>query len=265
MKGFPASILFFFILILPVRAGWELKIKSSHSDSDEGIPHLVYFQDNVIKVVEAELTTIFDLNDNVLTFIKPQIHMFWKGNLDEYRKEVHETLELMIKMEVDKLPDDQKEEGRKILESMIRIMENPDTLSFMDILTRETGEIEEIGGYETRKYQFFLNGVITEDLWIARDLDVSEDLDMGKYLLLLSQLRTGFENELLYQTTEEYYQIIQNTYVLRSREYHTGYQTVKEVIEIQEKDLDKSVFLPPENYKPVSLSELGIITTGDEE
>ena len=265
MKRTETILLFLFLLILPGRAGWILKVKHYHSDNEEETSKVVYFQENVIKIVEADLTTIYDLDHNVLTFLKPQIRMYWKGNLDEYRNEVNETLQLMINMEVEKLPDDQKEEARNMLETMIRIMECPDTASSLDIFIRETGESEVVLGYETSKYQVFLNGVITEDLWIPSDLDVSADLDLGKLLVLLSQLRTGFENELLYQTTEDYCNLIENKYILRSKEYHTGYQTINEVIEIREEQLTESEFLPPDGYKPVSLSELGIINTADEE
>lgn len=265
MKRIQIILLVLFILILPGRAGWVLKVKQYHSDTEEEISKEVYFQENVIKIVEADLTTIYDLNQNVLTFLKPQIQMYWKGNLGEYRNEVKETLLLMINIEVEKLPDDKKEEARKMLETMMRIMESPDTASSLDIFIRETGENEEILGYETRKYQVFLNGVITEDLWIPTDLDISADLDLGKLLVLLSQLRTGFENELLYQTTIDYRNIIDKKYLFRTTEYHTGYQTVNEVVEIRKEQFNESEFLPPDGYKPVSLSVLGIINIADEE
>ena len=99
-----------------------------------------------------------------------------------------------------------------------------------------------------------------EDIWIPRHLDVSRDLDQGRYLNLLSQLSTGFENELVYQTSAEYNRLIQDTYVLRKKEYKIGYQTVKEVVDIRQEALEESVFLPPADYKPVTLTELGIIT-----
>jgi len=189
----------------------------------------------------------------------------WKGDLDEYRIEVNETLQLMIDMEVEKLHDKQQKEAREMLETMLRIMELPDTASSLDIFVRETGESEVLLGYETNKYQVFLNGVITEDLWIPTDLDVSDDLNLGKLLILSSQLRTGFENELVYQTSGEYCNLIKSKYTLRSKEYHAGYQTVNEVIEIREEQLTESEFIPPEGYISVSLAELGMISTADEE
>ena len=265
MKRTHLALLLLFFISLPVQAGWVLKVKTYYADSEEATSKTIYFQNNVIKVVEPQLTTIYDLNQSLLTFLKPQIQMYWKGHLEDYRDELNETLQMMIDIEVSKLPDNQKEEARKMLETMLRIMENPDTTSSLDISIRETGESETILDYKTRKYQVFLNGVITEDLWIPDDFDVSQDLDFGKFLICLSHLRTGFENELLYQTSPAYRAIIEDTYILRTKEYHAGYQTIKEVTNIQETELNDSEFLPPEGYKPASLSELGIIQTSEEE
>jgi len=78
-------------------------------------------------------------------------------------------------------------------------------------------------------------------------------------------LSTGFKNELVYQTSTEYNRLIQNKYVLRTKEYKIGYQTVNEVVDMRQESLGESVFLPPTNYKPVTLTELGIITMDDQE
>ena len=258
-------MLVFFILIINAYPGWILTIENYDVDNLEKKSHQVYFQENKIKIVDPDMITIFDLNRNMITFLKPQIHMFWKGTLNDYRQEVRETLEMMIDLEVKKLPEDKQDEARRTFETMMRIMEHPDTASTLDLFIRETAENDTILGYETTKFQVFLNGVIMEDIWIPNHLDVSRDLDQGKYLNLLSQLSTGFENELVYQTSAEYNRLIQDTYVLRKKEYKIGYQTVKEVVDIRQEALEESVFLPPADYKPVTLTELGIITMDDEE
>jgi len=265
LKRFQVILLLFTLLVINGYAGWVLTVRQSHSDSDAATSKVIYFQENKIKLVESDLTTIFDINQQIITFLKPQIQLYWRGTLEDYRIEVNETLELMINIEVEKLPVDQQEEARRMFETMMRIMESPDTSSSIDIYVRETGENENILGYETQKYQVFLNGVIIEDLWIPQELDVSDDLDLEKYLLLMSQLSTGFEYDLYYQATAEYSHIIKDKYILRSKEYRIGYQTVCEVIEIREESLNELNFLPPPDYKSVTLSELGIINTGDEE
>lgn len=265
LKRIQVILLLFTLLAINGYSGWVLTVRESHSDSDAATTMVIYFQENKIKLVESDLTTIFDLNQQIITFLKPQIQLYWRGTLEDYRIEVNETLGLMINIEVEKLPVDQQEEARKMFETMMRIMESPDTSSSIDIYVRETGENENILGYETQKYQVFLNGVIIEDLWIPQELDVSNDLDLEKYLSLICQLSTGFEYDIYYQTTAEYSQLIKDKYILRSKEYRIGYQTVCEVIEIREESLNESNFLPPPDYKSVTLSELGIINTGDEE
>ncbi len=265
MKKVQGIVLLFFILITRAYPGWILTIENYDVDNQEKKSHQVYFQENKIKIVDPDMVTIFDLNQNMITFLKPQIHMFWKGTLNDYRQEVRETLEMMIDLEVRKLPEEKQDEARKTFETMMRIMEHPDSSSALDLFIRETAEKDTILGYETAKFQVFLNGVIIEDIWIPSYLDVSRDLDQGKYLCLLSQLSTGFENELVYQTSAEYNQLIQGTYILRIKEYKIGYQTVIEVVDIRQELLDESVFLPPPDYKPVTLSELGIIAMDDEE
>lgn len=265
MRKIQGTILLFFILITKVHSGWILTIENYDSDSEEIRSHLVYFQENKIKIVEPDLTTILDLNKNIITFLKPQICMFWNGTLEDYRKEVKETFELMIDLEVQKLPVEKQEEARRTFETMMRIMEQPDTTSFLDIFIRETAEKDTILNYETTKFQVFLNGVITEDLWISDKLDVSTDFNQKKYLHLLSQLSAGFENELVYQTSDQFIRSIKDTYVLRSKKYKIGYQTVNEVVEMRQESLDGAIFLPPGNYKPGTLTELGIIAMDSEE
>jgi hypothetical protein len=265
MKRVQGIVILLFVLITKAYPGWVLTVEHYDTDNQEVRSNVIYFQDNRIKIVDPDLTTVFDLNQNMITFLKPQIHMFWKGTLEHYRKEVRETLESMIDLEVMKLPEEKQDEARRTFETMMRIMEHPDTASVLDIFIRETGERETILGYQTAKFQVFLNGVIMEDLWIPDNLDVSDDLDQGKYLLLLSQLSTGFENELVYQISPKYTRLIQDTYILRTKDYKIGYQTVNEVVDIRKESLDESVFLPPGEYKPVTLTELGIITMDDQE
>ncbi len=265
MKRIQGIVLVFFILTIKAYPGWILTVENYDTDNQEKRSHKVYFQENRIKIVDPDLTTIFDLNQNMITFLKPQIHMFWKGTVEDYLKEVRETFELMIDLEVKKLPEEKQDEAKRTFETMMRIMEHPDTASALDIFIRETAEKDTILGYETAKFQVFLNGVIIEDLWISGKLDVSRDLDQSKYLYLLSQLSTGFENELVYQAAAEYKHLIHNTYILRTKEYKIGYQTVKEVVDMRQEALDESVFLPPPDYKPVTLTELGIIAMDNQQ
>jgi len=147
----------------------------------------------------------------------------------------------------------------------MRIMESPDTSSVLDIFIRETAERDTIIGYETSKYQVFINGVLKEDVWIAENMRTSSDLNFEKYIKFQRRLSEGFENDLFYQTTDEYGAMLRGNFILRTKDYKYGYQTINEVVEIREVDLDRSEFLPPSNYKTVSLSELGLINTGEEE
>ncbi|UCG27780.1 MAG: DUF4412 domain-containing protein [Bacteroidales bacterium] len=263
---FITGILFvFFMLPTDSNAGWIIRYKSYDTDTEQVVNYLIYIEDNMVKQVTNDLVTIFDLNDNRVTFLRPEIHMYWSGTLEEYWEEVNRTLKLMIEIEVEKLPEDQQEQARKLFQNMMKIMEDPDTSSVLDVFIRETAEKDTIIGYEVLKYQVFLNGVLKEDIWIAENLNTLPNLDLRKFVNFQRKLSEGFENELFYQATDEYGRILDDYFILKTKDYQYGYQTVNEVVEMREEDFDISEFLPPSNYKTVSLSELGLIDSGEEE
>ena len=63
---------------------------------------------------------------------------------------MHETYELMMEMELEKLPSDQQESAREMFEKMMKVMENPDLAvePSIDVLIRQTADNENIAGEE---------------------------------------------------------------------------------------------------------------------
>lgn len=267
MKAIVITCMFCGFLFTHTSAGWIIKEKIYDTDNKEITNQIVFIQDNKIKQVGEDFTTVFNLDDNTITLYRPEIRIYWKGTVDEYKREMHETYEIMMKMELEKIPSDQQESAEEMFKKMMKVMENPDltTEPSMDVLIRQTADNENIAGYNSSKYQVFINGILKEDIWVSEEVNVSEDLDIRKFYHQVYQLSGGFRDDFEYQSGAQYIQLIEKGYFLRSKDYQYGFQTITEVTEITEKDLPESEFDIPAGYKKVSLPDLGIFNGSDEE
>jgi hypothetical protein len=253
--------LIWFVLIYPAGfAGWIITEKIYHSDLKEEELQVVYFENNCIKQVEEDLATIFDLDQNTIIFLKPDLKIYWKGSIDEYKNALKLFLEGVLKEQLKSTPEDQKESTQKMFENMIRLIENPDEIVYdpVDIFIKPTRDNKKVFKYNTDKYQVWINGILKEELWVSEDVNVFEKFDLYKFHNFIDQIGIAVFDDLNYQSSNQYISLLKKGYPMLVKEFEIGYHTIIEVVNIEKKDLPASEFLPPASFNEVPLFKLGI-------
>ena len=87
-----------------------------------------------------------------------------------------------------KLPAENKEAYKKMHQEIIDKIENGQVNVGTDIeIKRETDKLE-IEGYSADKYQLWQKGTLKEDVWIAEELDISDELNFEQFKLFFSSI-----------------------------------------------------------------------------
>ncbi|MCK5029464.1 MAG: hypothetical protein KAR57_07515, partial [Bacteroidales bacterium] len=101
---------------LQANAGWVITQRSY--DSDEGVEsaliETVYLQNNIMKVVQAEMVTMFDLNTETITVMSPAKETFWTGKVADYKKEIKAAMQQAMDEQLLNAREEQKEMIRKM-------------------------------------------------------------------------------------------------------------------------------------------------------
>jgi hypothetical protein len=135
-----------------------------------------------------------------------------------------------------------------MMESMGKML--PEWKGTIDI--KETPDTEQILGHKTTKYQVIVDGKLTQELWMAKDLNVGEDLDMEKFTHMSSaQMRRS-----TYQSSPEYQELIRMGYPLKQVQYQGDRQIVMQVTKIEKQDIPESKFKIPEGLKQMDMQQM---------
>ncbi len=263
----PVRILLAFIFVLglnspALKAGWIITEVIHDTDSNSAVRNTMYFQDNLIKCVEESHTVIFDLNNREITFINPELKVYWKGSLDQYVRKVKEMALEHFEKELAKASPEERPYYEAIYENLkIELEQDSNAVVFHPDVNIEivmTDESESLLGYVARKYEIFENGFLREELWLTKEIRLSKDFDAEKFRSFINQMAWGVMST-DHQAAHEYIHLMQTGLVLRSVEYlDNGLFYRSEVLDVVQKEIPHDMFSPPEDHQLVRLSDLGL-------
>lgn len=246
----------FVVTCVQLQAGWIIREVSRYSEDDKRYETTVYFQKNLIKTVDEKNVTIFDLNKHEITFLDLLKKTYWKGSMEEYKKEIVKVAIENIENQLKNIPANQRDNYRELYENLIRDLENPAPAFYSEVKTRVemTNEQRTILGYSAKKYNLYAEGVLREELWLANGIKVSQEVDFEKLRILLNEMAFG-EMEINHRSSREYLHLLKSGYPLLSKEFAETGEIVSEVIQVERKQLPAEEFAIPSGFKKVALSE----------
>lgn len=246
-------------------AGWVITQQSY--DSDEGVEtalvETIYLQDNIMKVVQPEMVTMFNLNNETITIMSPVKKVYWTGKVADYKKEIKDAMRSAMEEQLKNAPEEQKEMIRKMYKGMMESIDNPSKFAGeepeeYELEIEKTGDKDRVAGKLAHKYAIKVNGSVKEEAWLSESDKPHEEFDIGKFYDLFGDFTSQANSSAFYQTDEKYIEFSKKGFPLKSISYFGGYESISEVTNLEKENLDPSVFKAPTDYKKVSLMEIGL-------
>lgn len=246
-------------------AGWVITQRSY--DSDEGVEsaliETVYLQNNVMKVVQAEMVTMFNLNNETITLMSPVKKVYWTGKIANYKEEIKAAMKSAMEEQLANAREEQKEMIRKMYQGMMESIDNPSKFAGEEpeeytLEIKRTEEKERLAGHIAFKYQVFVNGSIKEEAWLSESNKAHKEFDINKFYSIFGDFTSQAGTSAFYQTDEKYIEFAKKGFPLKSINYFGGYESISEVTNLEKSNIEESEFTPPVDYKKVSLVEIGL-------
>jgi len=247
------------------QAGWVITQRTY--DSDEGPQtasiETVYLQDNVMKVVNSEVITVFDLNKEMITLINPERKVFWTGNISTFKNDMKAGIKLVMDEKLKEIAPEQREMMKKMFEGMIAAVDDPSKATEnkpknYTLEINRTKENARIAGYSAVKYRVIVNGELKEEAWLSESSRAHDEFDINKFYNLFKDFTAQAGTTEFYQTNEKYLEFSRLGFPLKSVNYYGGYETISEVTKLEKQKLETDIFTIPADCKKVSLIEIGI-------
>jgi len=265
MKFTPKIIVIvsFLMLETSLMAGWIIKERSYTSEDKTKYKYLYYIQDQKLKIVEDQLISIFDVEHQNLTFVNPEKNQYWSGTLEAFHTESHEALKQMF---MDQMKDAKEEEREMIQATFDYYMQSIDDSSsqnqpFLDMVIVNTGVKDKIAGTSASQYGLYVNKKLKEEIWIAEDIPIYQQLDMIRFNAMLVEIGSAIIEDLSYQASLDFAQILKKGLLVKTVEYAPDFTVTTEVYKIKESQIDPAAFNPPAGCQPASLTQLGLLDT----
>jgi hypothetical protein len=251
------SLMVFCLLSTAVHAGWIIwevyRIPGTKSEYQSTL----YYQNNMVKTEDEAGVTIIDLKTSEITFMDPLLKVFWKGTVEEYKKEITESAIRLLQKQLLDIPENRRESYQELYENMIRDMENPAVTFFPEVTARVemTDEKASMIGYRVMKYLFYSDGFLREELWMSDQIRIGDEVDLEALNMLLAEmmmLGAGAD----YRISSEYIHLMKSGYPIRAKEFDGEGDMETEVIKIENVRIPDTEFLVPKGFNKVSLREI---------
>lgn len=264
-QRFLFTIAFALIINFYANAGWVITQQSY--DSDEGVElaliETIYLQGNIMKVVQPEMVTMFNLNNETITLMSNLKKVYWTGKIADYKIEIKDAMKLAMNEQMKNASEEQKEMIRKMYQGMMESIDNPSKFAGeepeeYDLNIEKTSEKERIAGHMAYKYSISVNDALKEEAWLSESSRPHEEFDISKFYTVFGDFISQAGSNTFYQNHEKYIEFAKKGFPLKSINYNGGYESVSEVTELKKLNIEASEFIPPSDYKKVSLFEIGL-------
>jgi hypothetical protein len=245
------------ILLAGTPAYSGLVITQTTSSGEENPPETetVYIQDNRIKIV-GEQTMIFNVSEGTFTMLSPEHKAYTTGSPAEMMAGRQAAAKQMQQQMLQQMPPEQRKAYEEAMKSMgMEGMPGAQSQTApQKIEIKKTSDTEKIAGYSCRKYEVWVNGERSADVWVAPDVSAADEIDFSAFQKMMSEI--GQEGS-SYENSAEYIDLMKQGYPLKSVDYGSGGSTVTQVTGVEKKKIADSEFRPPEGYEKVDMGRFG--------
>jgi hypothetical protein len=234
---------------------FNLPIGQSDSRTEE-----VYLYKGFMKMVNGNLTTVFDLSKGEIIYINTENKTYWKGNPKRFNTEVRAELEAQIEDKLYGVEKEQQDAMRAMYKEMIDASfpegTQPDVRA-KNFVVRKEKDGENISGFNAVRYLVTEEGLPLEKIWISPDLMVSKDFDfisLSHFLNLLAQGAYAAS----FESSQEYFKLLEQGYPVKVEINRASGTQVSEVVSAKSVTLNASDFSVPAGYSPTTLTSVGV-------
>src|SRR6056297_3325376 len=147
--------LFSFFFNFSSFAGWVITQKSYDSDQGEtsALIETVYIEDDRMKIVQDDMVTVFNLNDETITLMNPVKKVYWKGTIADYKTDIKKALKAAMEEQLKKVSERQKQMIRNMYQGMMESIDDPSKFAGEEpeeyqLEIEKTSEKDRIAGYQ---------------------------------------------------------------------------------------------------------------------
>jgi len=246
------TVLFVFLLLLfhSSWAGWKIVTVSNDAEGNQ-IETVTYFQDGKIRIESEGMSMIFNVESGNIIMVVPEHGLHWSGTLDQMIEEMQAMMGEMMKM----MGDEAYENYLKEIEKQKQ--QSSTEVTGVEII--EDGEPFESAGFTGYKYRVMKDGELREEIWVTEEINLSEEVDIGKFMEFLGKSSMGGleEDDDAYQWSGNYLDFMSKGYWTKNISYKRGMESSSEILkEATQVDIPPSDFEPPSGSKKVGFMEL---------
>jgi len=258
----------FFVFTMTAYAGWVME------DTDGATTHLgkgmikAEYNDEGVNFAH-----IINANQGLITMVDKNRKIFGSGTPDEYCNATKSFANEMQEQMMAGLPPEQR---KMMQEQMKQFQQMPksDPMENMPkpvVSIKKAGNSDVIAGHKTDKYTVNVNGDTYQDIWIASDISMDDEmkkLGIDKFNLITKRMEKCMESSegdmgMMADPLDspEYKKLTEKGFVMREVYYMGGFSgpggdEKKEVVRLEKKSISASEFKIPTDYKKVPIKEL---------
>ncbi len=244
------------LISVQLMAGWVI---TSERDEGFGIKEIetIYIQDDKFKTATENDIVILNFKTEVIYLINPINQSYWSGTLSEFKTSMVNRIKSKMQnvIAIEKVPAEHREMYEKMYQEIIDKIENEEINTGTDLEVKETSDNMNIIGYSADKYQFWQEGILREDIWIAEKLKISDELNFEKFKQLFMSF-TNVAPERSVEGSPKYLELVETGYPIKTVEYKENFKIVTTATNIEKKQIADSEFLPPSDYNEISIMDL---------
>lgn len=249
-----------FFIIHIASAGWVIKEESQFTDTKKTQERKVYAQGYLIRLEEKGLITIIDLNSGTIRFYNPETKKYWEGSIDDYDRDMVSMMKNKLLEKIKDYSEKEKQDALKSFDQMINQLHLTDSSvekhDQLHVQITQTKTGKDIAGYPTRVYMVWVNGVATEETWIAPKIQLLPYPMLKRYYKILNRITKYYEQGFHYQAHPTYMYMETRGYPVKVREFGYGYEVITETTKARRKRLSPALFMLPGHPRRVHLKDL---------
>ncbi|MFP4556569.1 MAG: DUF4412 domain-containing protein [Bacteroidales bacterium] len=220
----------------------------------------IYLYNGFMKMVNGDLTTIFNLKKSEITYINTRNRTYWNGNTSRFNKEVRTELEAQVERMLEEVEEHKQDEMRSIYMEMIEASfpeAGTPPLQANDFNVSRV-KSEKASGFNAIKYEITESGLPLQTMWISPDLSISKDFDFISLSDFLNKLASG-AYAASFEGSQEYFELLEKGYPVKVEiRRGDGSKQISEVQSAKRTSLDESDFSIPNGYNSGTLTEVGV-------
>ncbi|MBE9468138.1 MAG: DUF4412 domain-containing protein [Bacteroidetes bacterium] len=257
MKIRKCFLLFLLLLLLfpnYIFAGWIIKEVTKDAYGEER-SQTIYIQNNIMKTVDNDEISIYNLNSNKICLINPIQKVFWEGTIDEYLKGMDDYTLAMVEDELSKLTPEEKETYKALHSHIFQeaeiVEQNFDVQDSLKVEIKKLLDKDIIAKHQTQRYQLWLNDSLIYDYWVSSSINLYKDFNFEKFYKLIEKM-SGQLSETGYESSPEFKDFLKKGYSLKTIDAENN---ITETLNIEKKQLSTAVFNVPQNYTKLEFVE----------